>query len=199
MSDPQSTPSHPAPPTGLQPLPGPPPPSGFGALPRWMRFGIIAAAAAVVALGVSVLVRVAVSTPAVPQGVIPAADLAPGSCLLEPGSLDEYTVVGCGRPHHQQVIAVVDLAFPGVLYDSDESLAIYAQSACERLLEYRLYLPDDLEKQDFAAAAIAPPTLAQYEVGGTETRCAVFDDPDRPDEGGVSDDLTDDLYRSIPD
>ncbi len=182
----------------MQPLPGRPPAAGFAALPRWMRIGIIAAAAAVIALGISVLVRVAVSTPAVPQGVIAAGDLAPGSCLLEPGSLDEYTVVECGRPHQQQVIAVVDLAFPDVLYNADESLAIYADSTCARLLEYRLYLPDDLEKQEFIAAAIAPPTLEQYEAGETETRCAVLDDPDRPETGGVSADLTEDLYRPIP-
>ena len=92
----------------------------------------------------------------------------------------------------------MDLAFPGVPYSADESLAVYAEQTCLRLVEYRLYLPQDLVKSDYTAAAISPPTLEQYEAGDTETLCAVLDHPDRPEEGGVSADLTRDLYRPIP-
>jgi hypothetical protein len=173
--------------------------SGFGGLPRWLRIGIIAAATAVLALVIAVVVRIVLQTPAIPLGVTSVDQLLPGSCLLEPGgSADEYTVVGCSTPHQQQVIAKVDLAFPGVVYKADESLAIYANEVCNRMLEYRLYLVDDLVKTDFIAEAIAPPTLDEYDAGDTETLCAVLDHPDRPDEGGSSEDLTRDLYRPMP-
>jgi hypothetical protein len=173
--------------------------SGFRGLPRWLRIGIIAAATAVLALIIAVVVRIALQAPAIPLGVTPVEQVLPGSCLLEPGGTsDEYTVVGCSTPHQQQVIARVDLAFPGVEYTADESLAIYADEVCNRMLEYRLYLIDDLVKTDFLAGAIAPPTLDRYEAGDTSTLCAVFDHPDRPEEGGSSEDLTRDLYRPMP-
>ncbi len=173
--------------------------SGFGGLPRWLRIGIIAAATAVLVLIVAVVVRVALQAPSIPLGVTPVGQIMPGSCLLEPGGTsDEYTVVGCSTAHQQQVIAKVDLAFPGVDYTADESLAIYADEVCNRLLEYRLYLIDDLVKSDFIGAAVAAPTLEEYEAGDTETLCAVLDHPDRPEAGGSSEDLTRDLYRPMP-
>jgi hypothetical protein len=173
--------------------------AGFGGLPRWLRIGIIAAATAVLVLIAAVVIRLILQTPFVPLGVTSADDLVPGACLVEPGGdEDEYTVVNCGSPHQQQIIARVDLNFPGVPYSADESLAIYAGETCKRLLEYRLYLPDDMVKTDYDADAVNPPTLAEYESGDTETLCAVFDHPDRPDDGGGSEDLTRDLYRPIP-
>ncbi|CAN5325469.1 hypothetical protein BH11ACT3_BH11ACT3_04080 [soil metagenome] len=172
--------------------------SGFRGLPRWLRIGIIAAATAGLLLVIAVVVRVIVQTPQIPLGVTAAADLRPGSCLLEPGAAKKYTVVSCGTPHQQQVFARIDLAYPGVEYSADESLAIYADATCARLLEYRLYLTDDLVKADYLADAIAPPTLDQYTSGETFTLCAIYDHPDRPDEGGSSVDLTGDLYRPIP-
>lgn len=198
---PPSGPPLPGPPAAGHPTPPRPPrePSAFGGLPRWLRIGIIAAASAVLVLIIAVVVRVAVQTPFIPLGVTATGDLQPGSCLLEPGATSaEYTVVGCSTPHQQQVFAIVDLEFAGVSYTADEALAIYADNACQRLLEYRLGLPSDLVKADFEAAAIDPPTLDEYTNGGTKTLCGVFDDPDRPDEGGTSVDLTADLYRPIP-
>ncbi len=179
--------------------PGTPTRSGFGELPRWLRIGIIAAATAVLVLVIAVVVRIALQAPAIPLGVTPVGDVLPGSCLLEPGGTsDEYTVVGCSTPHQQQVIARIDLAFPGVDYTADESLAIYADEVCNRLLEYRLFLVDDLVKTDYIGGAVAPPTLAEYQAGDTETLCSVLDHPDRPEDGGSSEDLTRDLYRPMP-
>jgi hypothetical protein len=106
--------------------------------------------------------------------------------------------VSCGSPHQQQVVASVDLAYPGVDYHSDDSLAIYAGFTCDRLLEYRLFLPPDLVKANFAMSAIAPPTLDRYTAGDTRTLCAVLDNPDLPKKGGHTVDLTGDLYRPLP-
>jgi hypothetical protein len=173
--------------------------TGFGGLPRWLRIGIIAAATAVLVLIFAVVIRIVLQTPIVPLGVTPVDRLVPGSCLVEPGSTDEqYTVVNCSTPHQQQIIARVDLNFPGVPYSADESLAILARETCQRLVEYRLFLPADIVKTDYDADAVNPPTLAEYEAGETETLCAVFDHPDRPEPGSGSDDLTRDLYRPIP-
>jgi hypothetical protein len=173
-------------------------PTGFAGLPRWLRIGLIAAATAVVVLIIAVVVRVVLQAPVIPTGQTAAEQLVPGACLREPGDADLYTVVSCSAPHQQQVIASVDLEFPGVPYTADESLAVYAHEVCLRLVEYRLYLPEDIVKSDYTAAAISAPTLEQYESGDTETLCAVLDHPDRPEEGGVSEDLTRDLYRPIP-
>jgi hypothetical protein len=172
--------------------------TGFAGLPRWLRIGLIAAATAVVVLIIAVVIRIVLQTPMIPTGTTSADRLVPGACLLEPGDADEYTVVPCSTPHQQQVIAEVDLAFPGVVYTADESLAVYAEEVCLRLVEYRLYLPEDIVKSDYTAGAISAPTLPEYESGDTETLCTVLDHPDRPDDGGVSEDLTRDLYRPIP-
>ena len=173
-------------------------PSGFGGLPRWLRIGIVAAATAVVALIIAVVIRIILQTPVIPLGETAVEDLQPGACLLEPGLASTYTVVSCATPHQQQVVAEVDLTFPGVPYTADESLATYAGLTCDRLLEYRLYLPDDIEKPEYAMPAIDPPTLADWEAGDASTLCAISDNPDRPEEGGVAEDLTRDLYRPIP-
>lgn len=172
--------------------------TGFGGLPRWLRIGIVAGAAAVVALIIAVVIRIVLQTPVVPLGPQSADVLLPGSCLVEPGAEDTYTVVNCATPHQQQIVASVDLTFPGVAYTSDESLAVYAGFTCDRLLEYRLYLPDDIVKSDYVMSAVSPPTLEQYDAGDATTLCAIADNPDAPDLGGTSDDLTRDLYRPIP-
>ncbi|MEO8263642.1 MAG: septum formation family protein [Pseudolysinimonas sp.] len=172
--------------------------TGFGALPSWLRIGIVAAATAVAVLIISVVIRIVLQTPVVPLGDIAADDLLPGSCMVQPGAEDVYTVVPCTQPHQQQIVASVDLAFPGVPYSADSSLATYAGYTCDRLLEYRLYLPTDLVKIEYIMSAISPPTLEQYNAGDTATLCAILDDPDLPEQGGTSDDLTRDLYRPIP-
>jgi hypothetical protein len=172
--------------------------TGFAGLPRWLRIGLIAAATAVVVIVIAVVIRIVLQTPVIPTGPTEADRLVPGACLLEPGDADQYTVVPCSTPHQQQVIASVDLAFPGVTYTADESLTVYAEQTCLRLVEYRLYLPQDIVKSDYTAGAIAVPTLDQYDAGDTETLCTVLDHPDRPEVGGSSEDLTRDLYRPIP-
>lgn len=172
--------------------------AGFGDLPRWLRIGIVAAAAAVAALLIAVVIRIVLQTPIVPLGPTAAEDLLPGSCLLEPGAADTYTVVNCATPHQQQIVASIDLTFPGVTYTADDSLATYAGFTCDRLLEYRLFLPDDIVKVDYTMAAVSPPTLEQYEAGDASTLCSISDDPDVPEEGGTAEDLTQDLYRPIP-
>jgi hypothetical protein len=183
----------------VESTPAPAARTGFSGLPRWLRIGLITAATAVVVLVIAVVIRIILQTPVIPTGVTAAERLLPGSCLLEPGGTsDEYTVVPCSSAHQQQVIAAVDLEFPGVPYTADESLAIYALETCKRLLEYKLYLPHDLDKAEYVMEAVAAPTLAQYDSGTTTTLCAVLDNPDSPEAGGRSEDLTGDLYRPIP-
>lgn len=172
--------------------------TGFGGLPAWLRIGIIAAAAAVVALLIVVVMRIVLQTPVVPLGQTAAENLVPGACLLEPGRAETYTVVSCTTPHQQQIVARIDLTFPGVEYTADESLAIYAGNTCDRLLEYRLFLPRELVKTDYVMAAIQPPTLEQYSAGDTATLCSISDNPDAPESGGQPADLTSDLYRPLP-
>ncbi|HWM34411.1 MAG TPA: hypothetical protein VNR36_09270 [Pseudolysinimonas sp.] len=183
----------------VESTPAAPVSSGFGGLPRWLRIGIVAAATAVVVLIIAVVVRIALQAPNIPLGETPAADLQPGACLLEPGAgADRYTVVACGSPHQQQVIAQIDIAYPGVEYFSQEALDIYAGYSCDRLLEYRLFLIDDLVKSDHVMTALTTPTLDQYEGGDAMTLCAIGDNPDLPEKGGIADDLTADLYQPIP-
>jgi hypothetical protein len=183
----------------VESTPAAPAASGFGGLPGWLRIGIIAAATAVLVLVIAVVARLALQNPIIPLGPTATADLQPGSCLLEPGSgAEEYTVVPCSAPHQQQLVAEIDIAFPGVGYSSQDALDIYAGYSCDRLLEYRLFLKDDLVKADYAMTAVATPTLDQYDAGDAMTLCAIGDNPDLPDNGGVADDLTRDLYKPIP-
>lgn len=186
MSEVESTPATPA-------------SSGFGGLPGWLRIGIIAAATAVLVLVIAVVVRIILQNPIIPLGPTATADLQPGSCLLEPGGgSGTYTVVSCSSPHQQQLIAEIDIAFPGITYSSQQALDIYAGYSCDRLLEYRLFLQDDVVKSDHVMTAVATPTLDQYDAGDAMTLCAVGDNPDLPDQDGVADDLTRDLYKPIP-
>jgi hypothetical protein len=174
------------------------PASGFSGLPRWLRIALIAAATAVGVLIIAVVIRVVLQTPFIPLGPTPVERVVPGACLLEPGEADQYTVVACSTPHQQQVIAEVDLDFPGVQYTADSALAEYARQTCDRLLEYKLYLPQDLKRTEYAMAAVRIPTLAEYQAGDTRTLCAVLDNPDAPEDGGSSADIVGDLYRPIP-
>jgi hypothetical protein len=144
------------------------------------------------------VIRVVLQTPFIPLGPTPAERVVPGACLLEPGDADQYTVVACSTPHQQQVIAEVDLDFPGVQYTADSALAEYARQTCARLLEYKLYLPQDLKRNDYTMGAVRIPSLTEYQAGDTRTLCAVLDNPDAPDEGGSSADIVGDLYRPIP-
>ena len=72
------------------------------------------------------------------------------------------------------------------------------RQTCARLLEYKLYLPQDLKRNDYTMGAVRIPSLAEYQAGDTRTLCAVLDNPDAPDEGGSSADIVGDLYRPIP-
>lgn len=159
----------------------------------------MAAATAVLVLIVAVVVRIALQNPIIPLGSTPTEALQPGSCLLEPGGgEDTYTVVSCSAPHQQQLIAEIDIAFPGVEYTAQDALDVYAGYSCDRLLEYRLFLEDGLTKSDYVMTAIATPTVDQYNAGDAMTLCAIGDNPDLPEKGGIADDLTSDLYQAIP-
>jgi hypothetical protein len=183
----------------VESTPADPAASGFGGLPGWLRIGIIAAGTAVLVLIIAVVVRIALQNPIIPTGATATDDLQPGSCLLEPGGgAEQYTVVSCSSPHQQQLIAEIDIAFPGVAYSSQEALDIYAGYSCDRLLEYRLFLKDDLVKSDYVMTALATPALDQYNAGDAMTLCAIGDNPELPEAGGVADDLTRDLYKAIP-
>lgn len=161
-------------------------------LPRWARFGIILLAAIVVVLVAIVAVRLATRVPAIPLGVTAVDDLRPGACLAEDArDAAEYTVVGCGEAHAQQVFAVADLDLDDDVYALvDDALVVFGDQVCDRYLEYRLFLLDDLETSDFEAYAIAVPTSAAYADGDTEALCAIADD-----DGAA---LTSDLYRAMP-
>lgn len=166
--------------------------SAWRGLPVWARIGILALAAVVVALVAIVLIRLATRVPPIPLGVTAVADLRPGSCLAE-GGVDraQYTVVGCGAEHPQQVFATADLELDASIYGLvDESLATFGDEVCGRYLEYRLFLREDLDKSEYTAAALGIPTAAEYEAGDTEALCTIV----RADGGA----LTDDLYRAMP-
>jgi hypothetical protein len=194
VSDVETTPADPA----IASAQAPAAASGFAGLPRWLRIALIAAATAVGVLVIAVVIRVVLQTPFIPFGPTPAERVVPGACLLEPGEADRYTVVACSTPHQQQVIAEIDLDFPGVQFTADSALAEYARQTCSRLLEYKLYLPQDLKRAEYTMAAVRIPSLADYEAGDTRTLCAVLDNPDAPEEGGSSADIVGDLYRPIP-
>jgi hypothetical protein len=164
----------------------------WGNLPSWARVGLIAFGVVVIALSALVAFRVATRVPAIPTGLTAAAELRPGSCLAESAlDLDEYTVVPCGQPHPQQVFATADLELDDDLYAlTGGALEAFGDAVCDRYLEYRLFLDQDLDKRDYSAHAIALPTPGDYAAGLTETRCVIAHD-----EG---DDLVEDLYRPMP-
>lgn len=175
------------------------PATGFGGLPRWLRIGIVAAATAIVVLVIAVVIRIVLQAPIIALGPTPADRLEPGACLVEPGAnAEQYTVVACSSPHQQQVIAQIDIAFPGVPYNSDEALGIYAGYSCDRLLEYRLFLVAGLTKSEYVMTAVSIPTLDEYNAGEAATLCAIGDNPDLPEPGGIAEDLTGSLYEPIP-
>jgi hypothetical protein len=164
----------------------------WGNLPSWARVGLIAFGVVVIALVSLVAFRVATRVPAIPTGLTAADELRPGSCIAESAlDLEEYTVVPCGQPHPQQVFATADLELDDDLYAlTGGALEAFGDAVCDRYLEYRLFLDEDLDKRDYAAGAIALPTPADYAAGLTETRCVIAHD-----EGA---DLVDDLYRPMP-
>jgi hypothetical protein len=161
-------------------------------LPPWARIGLIAFGVVVIALSSLVAFRVATRVPAIATGMTAAADLRPGSCLDEPAlDLDEYTVLPCEQPHPQQVFATADLELDDDVYAlSGGALEAFGDAVCNRYLEYRLFLAEDLDKGDYRAHAIALPSPDDYAAGSTETRCVIAHE-----EG---DDLVDDLYRPMP-
>ncbi len=167
-------------------------PRGWAALPTWIRIGLIALAAVVVALVAIVALRLATRVPAIPYGVTSIDDLRPGSCLSEAErDLAEYTVVPCGQEHPQQVFAIADVELDDATYALvDSSLATFGDAVCDRYLEYRLFLLEDLERNDYDAYALAVPDADAYAAGDTEALCAVA-----AADGSA---ITGDAYRPMP-
>lgn len=164
----------------------------WGNLPSWARVGLIAFGVVVIALSAIVAFRVATRVPVIPTGLTATADLHPGSCLAEPAlDLDEYTVVPCGQPHPQQVFATADLELDDLVYaQTGGALDAFGDAVCDRYLEYRLFLDEDLETRDYSAHAIGLPSPDEYAAGLTETRCVIAHEDDE--------DLVEDLYRPMP-
>jgi len=164
----------------------------WSGLPRWARFGLIAAVAVAVLLAVIVLLRVVTRTPYIPLGSTPAGQLQPGACLAEADpDLAGYTVVSCDDAHAQQVFATVDLDLDAQTYSLvGSALATFGDMVCEKYLEYRMFLSADIDRNAFEAHAIATPDPDAYAAGDTEALCAVA-----PASGGS---LTGDLYRPMP-
>lgn len=167
-------------------------PSGWRSLPVWARIGLIAILAIVVAIVAIVLIRVATRVPPIPLGVTAVDDVRPGSCVAEDGvDLDQYTVIPCSAEHPQQIFATADLELDEVSYGSaGEALATFGDEVCDRYLEYRLFLHEQLDKSEYRAYAVAVPTPEQYAAGDTEALCGIA----RAD--GSS--FTGDAYRAMP-
>lgn len=167
------------------------PTTGWRALPRWLRIGVIVLATVVVVLVALVVVRVVTRVPAIPTGVTSVGELREGSCLAEAGDLAEYTVVPCGEPHPQQVFARADLELDDDLYaTARDALQVFGDQLCTRYLEYRLFLVADLDRDEYEVRAIDVPDPEAYAGGDTEALCVIVA-ADRSD-------LTGDLYRPMP-
>jgi hypothetical protein len=162
------------------------------AAPLWVRIGVLVLVGVIIATIAVVIVRVVTRTPTIPTGVTSMEDLRLGSCLAEDGrDLPEYTVVPCSDEHPQQVFATADLDLDQFVYDTVESsIAVFGDEVCTHFLEYRLFLREGLETNDYMAYAIAVPAPGAYRSGDTEALCAVA-----PLDGGT---LTSDLYRPMP-
>jgi hypothetical protein len=167
------------------------PSTGWRALPRWLRIGIVVLITVTVVLATLVIVRVITRVPPIPTGVTAVGDLRPGSCLAESGDLDEYTVVACDEPHPQQVFAEADLDLDDNVYSSTASaLQLFGDALCGRYLEYRLFLAADLDRNEYEVAAIDVPDPDTYAGGDTVALCVITSE--------AGDDLTGDLYRPMP-
>ena len=165
----------------------------WAALPGWARLGILALAVVIVAIVAIVVVRVVTRVPPIPLGTTAIGDLRPGSCLAE-AELDlvEYTVVSCSTEHPQQVFAPADLTLDDATYELvGPSLATFGDLLCNRFLEYRLFLAEELETRLYVADVIDVPDDDAYAAGDTEALCVIF-----PRETGAT--LTGDLYRPMP-
>lgn len=170
-----------------------PPATGrWAALPRWARIGLIALVAVVVALVAVVVVRVVTRVPPIPVGATAVGDLREGSCLAEADLTREtYTVVPCNQEHPIQVFATASLELEDSVYTTvGQSLVTFGDEVCQRYLEYRLFLVDDLAKNDFEAYAIAVPDPLAYAAGDTDALCVIA-----PLAGGM---MTNDHYQAMP-
>jgi hypothetical protein len=159
---------------------------------RWVLPVVIAAGAAVLALIVIVVLRVILANPAPPLGPTSTEDLQPGSCLAEAATdLTTYTVVDCGTPHPQQVVAEVTLTPEAVaVYSSYTSIHAYVEAICDRLIEYDLYVEAGTGRSGHDLVAIGVPDQRAWNAGDDTALCAIVA------EDGA--DLTGSLYRPMP-
>lgn len=157
----------------------------------WALYGIIAAAAITAVLLGIIGVRTLTARPAIALGETPAATLALGSCLAEPGAEREsYTVVSCATGHPQQVIGEVDLEAEADTYSTFEALGIFAQAVCDRYVEYGLAVVSSVSPTDHDVAVIAMPSEAEFTAGRTTALCSISN------ADGTA--LTGDLFAPLP-
>lgn len=159
--------------------------------PSWALIGLVAAGTVLVIILAVIVVKVVAATPQPRLGVTASDELQPGSCLDEGAvDLDQYTVVDCGRPHPQQIVASIDLGKSENVYTQYDAMSSYAQEICDRLIEYRLYLREGPSYDRYELVVVAMPTQAQFDEGRQFALCAIVD----PD----GDDLTESFYRAMP-
>lgn len=157
----------------------------------WALYGVIAAAAIVVALGAIIGIRSLSARPAIALGETDAASLVAGSCLAEAeAARDSYTVVDCSTSHAQQVIGSVDLEAESDTYSTFEAIGLFAEAVCDRYLEYGLFLISGVSTADHDAAVIALPSEAEFTTGRTMAMCSISGADGAP--------LTTDLYAPLP-
>lgn len=153
---------------------------------------LIAGGAAVLALVLVIIFRVVLANPAPPLGPTAAHDLVPGACLAEDAAdLATYTVVDCGVPHPQQVVAEIELTNDAVgVYTSYTSITSYVEEICDRLIEYDLYVTEGAGRDGHDSVALAVPDRRQFETGTDTALCAIV-----AQDGS---ELTRSLYRPMP-
>jgi hypothetical protein len=157
----------------------------------WALYGIIAAVVVTAVLLGIIGVRTLTARPAIALGETPAAALALGSCLAEPGvDLETYTVVNCGTGHPQQVIGAVDLEAESDTYSTFEAVGIFAQAVCDRYLDYGLFVASGVAPDDYDVDVIAMPSEAEFTTGRTTALCSITS------SDGTA--LTSDLYAPLP-
>jgi hypothetical protein len=159
--------------------------------PRWAIVGVIAGLTVLIIIVVVIIVKVAVNSTLVPLGVTSANELQTGSCLAEGATdLAEYTVVDCGLPHPQQVVALIDLGKTDNIYTQFSAMSSYAQEICDRLIEYRLYLREGPTYDDYQLVVVGMPSEQQFADGGQFARCAIIHT--------AGDELTESYYKAMP-
>ena len=159
--------------------------------PRWALIGLIAAGTVLLIILAVIVVKVVAATPQPRLGVTSSGELLPGSCVEEEDTdLEKYTVVDCGRPHPQQIVASIDLGKGENVYTQYSAMSSYAQEVCDRLIEYGLYLRSELSYDDYEFVVVAMPSEQQFDDGQQSAMCAIVHSD--------GDELTESYYQKMP-